>query len=289
MLHSKELISKIALLLFGWLLSIYCLKAQCNGSVINTFPYQEDFENSNGNWTIGGTNADWIWGIPSKTLINKAGSGLNCWITGGLNQTSYNSLENSWILSPCFNFSSIKQPYISFKVFWETENQYAGGGLQYSLDGGNSWLDIGLATDAVDCYNTNWYNQSPMNGLKNTWSGTVIKTSATGCLLGNGIGAWVTAKHTMPYLAGQPNVQFRFTFESVTQCNNFDGFAIDAIYIGEIPINSVDFTYQCSKNNLVSFINTSTGCMNNFQWNWNWFVIEMPSTLNIIETVSLFQ
>ncbi|RYY66090.1 MAG: hypothetical protein EOO13_16285, partial [Chitinophagaceae bacterium] len=67
----------------------------CTGS-INSFPYNEGFETSDGNWLPGGMASDWAWGSPTKSVITGAGGGNRCWITGGLTGSSYNAGENSW-------------------------------------------------------------------------------------------------------------------------------------------------------------------------------------------------
>jgi len=64
--------------------------AQCT-TTIATYPYNEDFENSNGNWITGGNASDWAWGTPNKPVIKTAGSGSKCWINGGLSGSSYSN------------------------------------------------------------------------------------------------------------------------------------------------------------------------------------------------------
>ena len=134
---------------------------QCS-QLISTFPYHENFENLNGNWVAGGTASDWAWGTPSKSVINAAGTGLKCWITGRLNNKSYSNGENSWLQTPCFDFTNIKDPYLTFKVFWETERQYDGANLQYSIDNGATWQVVGSANETGNCIGENWYNFSPL-------------------------------------------------------------------------------------------------------------------------------
>src|SRR5215204_3713188 len=77
--------------------------AQC----VTTFPYSQDFEASNGNWTPGGTASDWSWGTPLKPVINAAASGSKCWVIGTLTQSSYSNNQNSTLTSPCFDFSTL--------------------------------------------------------------------------------------------------------------------------------------------------------------------------------------
>lgn len=245
--------------------------AQC-GTPINNFPYNEDFESTDGGWFSGGISSDWAWGIPSKPVINKAFSGQRCWITGGLSASSYADNERSWLQSPCFDFSALQNPYISFEVFWETELKYDGAAMQYSTDGGNSWINLFTANMQTNCLNSSWYNYSPVVflssfGAGDGWSGNV-QNGGGSCVSGLGSGTWYTSQHTLPFLAGNPNVIFRFVFASGNICNNYDGFAFDHIYIGEAPKTIAGFDYHCTSNQTVSFENISSSCPDSFLWNF---------------------
>jgi gliding motility-associated-like protein len=213
--------------------------AQCS-SPINSFPYSEDFESSNGNWIVGGQSSDWTWGKPNKAVITAAASGNNCWMTGGLNSNGYANNEQAWIQSPCFDFSSLKNPSIQFDVFWETEAKYDGASLQYSTDKGNTWQTLGSYADN-NCGNANWFNYQDIvymaGGTSSAgWSGNIQRPSGN-CQVGGGSGKWLTAKHSLSSLAGQPIVIFRFMFVAGSTCNDFDGFAIDDVSINDAPIN----------------------------------------------------
>ena len=238
--------------------------AQCTTPIQN-FPYTEGFEATNGNWTSGGTGNDWAWGAPNKPVITAAATGTKCWIVGGLTGSVYTDGERSWLQSPCFDFTSLQYPYISFNVFWEMEQRFDGAGFQYSTNLGATWTNVGSVSEPATCLNANWFNFSPitnMNGLatiRDGWSGN-IQPNAAPCLGGNGSGQWVNAKHTMPWLSGTPNVIFRFIFGAGTTCNNYDGFAVDDIMIGEAPPNNASFIYACTNNNTVAFTNTSALC-----------------------------
>ena len=244
--------------------------AQC-ATPINIFPYTEGFEATNGNWTTGGTASDWAWGTPTKTTITGAATGSKCWIVGGLTGSAYNNGERSFLQSPCFDFTTVPHPYISFNVFWEMEQRFDGAGFQYSTNLGVSWANVGTVSDPANCLNTNWFNFSPItniNGLatvRDGWSGNIQSTNGS-CLGGGGSGQWVNAQHTMPNLAGLPNVIFRFIFGAGTTCNNYDGFAVDDIIIGEAPPSIATFTSNCINNNTVEF--TADACPTGFNWDF---------------------
>jgi gliding motility-associated-like protein len=265
---------KKAILLLFFIICLGQAYTQCI-TPFNTFPFFEGFENSDGGWITGGANTDWAWGIPAKSVISSAGGGSKCWMVGGLSGNSYANSEASWLQSPCFDFSTLKFPYLSFKVFWESEKIYDGASIQYSTDNGTTWKDIGSSlSSTTSCLNVNWYNTnsvrflSGLNGTQNGWSGNIQNTSGS-CQGGGGSNGWVVAKHTLIELAGQPSVIFRFVFGAGSTCNNFDGFAVDDFTISEAPKNKASFTYSCGDNNSINFTNTSALCPTDFDWNFD--------------------
>jgi len=261
------------LLLFHAFLAISVeMNGQCS-SVISTFPYSEDFESGPGGWFSGGQNDDWAIGTPQKPIINSAGSGTQAWITGGLIAPFYNYGERSWVQSPCFDFSSLNFPVVSFKIFWELENQYDGGNLQYSTDGGNNWQTLGNSNEPDNCVNQNWYtirNVTNLSGFAtpNTgWSGT-IQSSSGSCRGGNGIGQWKDAVHCVSSLSGMPSVIFRFTMGSGTTCNDYDGMAFDLFRIYEMTPLPNTVSYACLGLNQIQFNDDNVNCHTNWLWNF---------------------
>lgn len=248
--------------------------AQCSTAVKN-YPYSEGFESGTANWFTGGNASSWAWGMPNKPVIKTAGSGTNCWMNGGLTGGFYPNGESSWLQSPCFDFSGLSNPFISFKIFWNTERVYDGVTFQYSTDGGNSWQVLGSVNDNISCPANNWFNTPNSNSLPggNGWTGN-LKTIAyndggTNCGIGGGPSNWVTAQHSLSILAGKPNVLFRFFFGAGTKCNDFDGVAIDDIYINETPALFADYTYTCSTGNAVSFTTiTAVNCPVTYSWDF---------------------
>ena len=245
--------------------------AQCT-NVISTYPYSEGFE-SGPAWTTGVVSGldNWTWGAPAHPTINTAGGGVNAWCIGGLTGSGYMSSAQCYLLSPCFDFSTLNYPWISFKIFWECERQWDGMVLQYTLNG-TTWNNVGSVNDPVDCLNQNWYNYGNITWLntisvRHGWSGRVGATTGS-CTGGFGSNGWVTATHCMTNLAGKSNVRFRFLFGSGTSCNAFDGMALDDIFIGEAPQLSADFSFTCGSQNTVSFSDLTGACASAYQWNF---------------------
>ena len=259
---------KILLLISGFLFVVtFNASAQC-GSPINIFPYTEGFETNNGGWTAGGTASDWTWGSPAKPVITGAATGINCWVIGGLTGSSYNNSENSWLQSPCFDFSTLVRPQISFSVFWEMERRFDGASMEYSVNSGTTWIRLGSANES-NCISSNWFNHTSIVFLGNIhgWSGTIQPTAGP-CLGGNGSNGWLTARHELSFLAGMSAVIFRFRFGAGNTCNSYDGFAVDDILIDEAAPNSGDFSYTCTGNRSVSFTSTASVCATTYAWDF---------------------
>ncbi|MBI1342918.1 MAG: S8 family serine peptidase [Terrimonas sp.] len=133
-----------------------------NSPLVNTFPYLEDFESSNGNWYSSGKVNSWEYGAPASTKINRAASGTRAWKTR-LNG-NYNNKEASYLYSPCYDISGMTNPTLSFSVALDLED--CGGTLcdgaymEYSADG-ITWTRLGAYGSG-----TNWYNKSG----DNVWS-----------------------------------------------------------------------------------------------------------------------
>ena len=237
--------------------------SQCN-TTVNVFPYNEGFENNNGNWFVSAAsvNSDWAWGTPAKSVITGAANGSKCWITGGLTGNFYNNGEESYLQSPCFDIAALQNPVISFNIFWETETKYDGAGFQYSLDSGKTWANLGSNADEQACPSSNWFNDPDIRYLSTGagWTGNIQQ--------GSGSGKWVNAMHDLSVAKGSTNVIFRFSFGAGTVNNNYNGFAVDDIFIGEKPANTVDFAYTCQENNIVNFNGVVSGCPNGFLWNF---------------------
>ena len=201
---------------------------------ISSFPYTENFEGGSGGWTSGGVNSSWELGYPSASIIDGPPPGTpsseNSWATGLYD--FYNLSEDSWVLSPCFDFSSLVVPYVKFDIWWEVYEFWDGARLEYSLDAGTTWQPIGdIGTG------DNWYASGgcysfgfdPFTGIYYpAWEGSG--------------GGWKTAEHDLSFLAGEPQVQLRMHFKSYVFSGFQDGIAFDNFFVGDPYNNDIGVT-----------------------------------------------
>ncbi len=174
--------------------------------VINSFPYLEGFESSTANWYSRGQNSSWQWGTPTKSIINKAANGTRAWVTNLTGR--YNTNENSYLYSPCFDLSGLTQPVLSFSHIFQMEDGTPAdyNWVEYSTNGGVTWTRLG-----TNGAGTNWYND-PTG--KHQW-----RTSLT---------TWHVASISIPTTG--TNVRFRFVMASDLGYN-LEGVGIDDIHV----------------------------------------------------------
>ncbi len=189
-------------------------------SSISTFPYYEDFESGSGGWAadwrnLSGSEFSWELGQPNATIIDTAHSGTNAWVTNLSGNTNIN--ENSFVISPCFDFSTLTQPILDLWIWYEAQtSDYIK--IDYSLDSSYSWHQLGTISSGV-----NWYN-TPSGYAYEGWH--------------ESSGGWINAIHNCYNLGGEPQVQFRITFDGGVN-GTAEGFAFDDIRIYEAPVNDL--------------------------------------------------
>jgi len=183
------------------------------------FPYVEGFEGGAGGWTSGGGNSSWELGTPAGAVIIGASTGDTAWATNL--DGDYNNEEQSYVLSPFFDFSGLDFPYVKFDLWWDAETSYDGAQLQASADGGATWQVVGAQGDGF-----NWYNEVP-DGLgvnADGWSGDIESDEGFGGY--SAAYGWRTTMHDLSDLANEPSVRFRFFFGANDDVT-YDGFAFD--------------------------------------------------------------
>jgi hypothetical protein len=177
----------------------------------------DNFEAGNQGWVSvvnsGGNPATtWQLGTPAFGATTGAYSGVNAWDVNLT--TAYSPNANVSLYSPYYNFQGATNARLSFWINHNTQLNFDGVRLEYSLDAGASWNLMGLINPGPPY--SNWYNSNVICSNLPGWSGNS--------------GGWKKAEmNNLGSLGipGNPNlIQFRFTFcsDAGTQ---LDGFSLD--------------------------------------------------------------
>lgn len=192
---------------------------------ISSFPYLQSFENGKGGWTSDGFQSSWAFGNPQKEIIAGAASGLNAWVTGGLDESKYPNTESSSVISPCFNLSSLRLPVVRLKSWWNSEGGYDGAALQSSINSGGTWQTVGTVGEGLNWYTSGNIISNP-GGQSAGWSGSNSDAVSAGS---NG---WVQSAAVLTGLGGQSSTRLRIAFGSDPAVRD-DGFGFDDFEILE--------------------------------------------------------
>jgi hypothetical protein len=147
-----------------------------------------------------------------------------------------------YLESPSFDFSFTPNPFIEFDLICigNSATDDEGGNLQYSMDGGNTWLVLGIPLDTLG---TNWYENSNLSELNNE-------------------PGWITYNnwHDVNYLAtivgGEPDVRFRFHFRSKSNPYGYkQGLRLDNFEVSgfQLPHNYLNDIELCEGDSLLIF------------------------------------
>ena len=284
--------------------------------------YSENFNSGTGGWTIGGYAPSWSHGIP--TLPNILSNGSPCFVTGdaGTNSTDpftqcvpfsgatangnfYNCCERSFIQSPPVNCTGITSPLLSLDINLHCEQTFDGAKVQYSVNGGTTWKDVGNYSgstfqtfpNAINCRETNWYNKSSINYLSSTsggcsavsfsfggsgsgWTGGCNQSSGGGCLTpdNHGTNGWLTATHCIPEAANQQDVRIRIVFGAGSQIYS-DGIGIDNVKILNVfPVTAFSYSQPPACSPTIQFTNL-TDCAAGFAWDFGYSGSNNTSTV----------
>jgi hypothetical protein len=178
-------------------------------------PYIEDFETGMNGWVSHQTDESeansWTFGEPTEGFIGAIG--LNAWYT----DIDSTKVEDSWISSPCFDFTGIAKPMIKLDIWRIFDDTRDGAVLQYRTNNEDNWYNIGDINDGI-----NWYNvysiQGKPGGQSIGWS--ITKDTK-----------WTEARHQLDDLAGLTDVQFRIAYGSNGTGRSNKGIAVDNIGI----------------------------------------------------------
>ena len=179
--------------------------------VVQQLPYYQDFEPSQSGWTFNnetGTTG-WKFGTPPGPVIKTASSGDNCFYAQV--PTLFSDQVLAYLESPCFDFSNAdNDPYLTFNLNYDLDTYYNGVWVEYSVDGGENWKQLGGFNEPL-----NWYNISSNIFAIPSWGGK-----------SNG---WTLVGHKIPGLKGESNCRVRIVFSTFYNFSGYGGVAVDNI------------------------------------------------------------
>jgi hypothetical protein len=243
--------------------------------IFNSFPYLSDFTRY--------PSDGWKWyhdstGFRNLKVFDDAYQAWAFWShpNSGIFSSRYNNLDDYddfprlFIESPSFDFSQSDSVNLSFQLRctgMPVGNNTSGGCLQYSLNGGQTWLTMPYYSGTSQ----NWYNSTQLFHIDNDpgWGLFNQTNSFAHVTLGTGM------------FAGQSDVKFRFKYRSnyIWSTIEYQGFSLDSFMVSGYSVN-----YQANDNMLplnsqllagstsvpVTVTNNSQGpgrtCKLNFYW-----------------------
>jgi PKD repeat protein len=186
-----------------------------------------------------------VLGNSSVTGKNGTHSGSNVWVTGLTGNYVDNSHSN--LYTPVYNFSAAGTYTIRFWSRFNTETNWDGFRVEYSLDKGDNWNILGTT-------GANWYNYA------NSSEATSFPLNEP-YFTGNN-SAWTQYFTDISSLAGNSNVTFRFVFRSDVTVTApgvaIDDFQIDGPPNDPLPVELVSFTGSFVKDKVILKWQTET-------------------------------
>jgi len=185
--------------------------------------YLETFNQDQGAWTLhsGDQQESWMWDVPNFEGFEQQ-AGDNAWFTR-LPDDEIDYHENSWVQSPCYDFSGIKKPMISMDIMRSFVPERDGAVLQYLVNQEEGWQTVGDISTGIEWYNSSDIANEP-GGSQKGWSLEVFNPDQ----------AWVNVAHDLDMLAQVPNAMLRIALGSGgREGSGNQGFAFDNVGISQ--------------------------------------------------------
>ncbi|MCB0402857.1 MAG: choice-of-anchor J domain-containing protein, partial [Flavobacteriales bacterium] len=155
--------------------------------VVSTYPYTQDFNGTTAGWQATGQapplNNGRNFYHGSLPYLNGAQGMGDSWY---VETTSSNNGTFIWVESPVFDFSSLSNPQLTFDIKHSLHSSDYFH-VEYSLNGGTTWTQLGSGTDPY------WYNNA--SWWQNSYAAPVDQ--------------WTQVQHNLCALAGQSCVKLR--------------------------------------------------------------------------------
>jgi hypothetical protein len=186
--------------------------------------FERDLEADDGGFV--GDN-DWVWGHSTQV---EAYSGGHVWATNR-NDNGYRNTTTSVLVSPPIDLSDFAAAGLVFRHFLRSEQDYDGGCVQISTDGGSNWTLLHPDPD---------------------YPAPVVAALGNGGYSGS-TGGWVPAVFDLSSYIGQTDVRIRFTFASDAGVTSL-GWYLDDISVVERQVTGrpINLQARSGQNGLIS-------------------------------------
>ncbi|MCF8297514.1 MAG: lamin tail domain-containing protein [Saprospiraceae bacterium] len=182
-----------------------------NGEYISTSFYFNDFDGNGPEDFEKSFPTRWAHGIPAANTINSPHSSPNVWAVNLNGNYLNNQIDD--LYTPYFNFESVLGLVMRFYHWYDTELGNDGCEIQYTENGGISWISLGTVGDNKG---VNWYN-AVANGVY-SWTGPNS--------------GWTYSSYDLSQFDNKPTpVRFKFRFRSNLSIFSYNGWAIDDFQI----------------------------------------------------------
>ncbi len=176
-------------------------------------------------WSNSGQTAPYE--ISSWQLIGTEGNFI--WRTMAQGDSTYANNEQSYIESPCFDFSGFEHPFLSLDILGDVEEGKDGAVVLYTADNGIRWKPLGDNQGS----GINWYTEDNITGSPGLGS-NIDRLGWS-----DGDSTWRNARYALSAVqeeAGADKVRFRIAFGSNgdnPEEETFSGFAFDNFQLQE--------------------------------------------------------
>lgn len=180
--------------------------------------YGGDFESTMEDFGVDNVSGT-PWELGESTVPAKAGthSGSSAWVTG-LTNSFYDDNSEAYLYTPNFDLSDDAIYELKFWARFNTQYGFDGMLVEYSLDRGSSWSQLGTYNEDLEGEANTWYNFTSTSDQTAFPQGSSYFTGYQA--------DWREYKININDLMGQPDVAFRFVFKS-NGLNRQAGVAID--------------------------------------------------------------
>ena len=196
------------------------------------------------NFNDGAATQLWARGIPTGAILNDGNTAFNN-VYGTNLSGNYPNSTKSYLVSQCYDLTTIDNPELKFDMGFDLEEDWDIVYVEYSINGGSNWIQLGTAADA------NWYNSNTAQGQNNTcfncpgnqWTGTVANLTEY--------------RKDLSAFTNEPNFMFRYVFQS-------DGAEVDegAIIDNIVITGNILGVEEFSTSNISIYPNPSQGVFN---------------------------